>query len=422
MIEAIKRRLDAVQFDFVKWFRLCTSISTVMVVGSWIAFATIGPNWGIDFTGGTEIQLEFTEPTEIGEVRDALRRLDLSDDAVQSINGRDSGEFIVRIQDPTFGMEGLSEEVESALETSYGADWVQSMDVSAEVSARFVVTHGEPAATPAEVRRALTGDLALAQVKPGREPNQLIIEIPGLAERIQARIATALGDRKFEVMSIEAVGPKVGADLRRQGFVALVATFALILVYVAFRFDIAFAPGAVIALIHDVSVTVGLFVLLQLDFDLTMIGALLTIVGYSINDTIVIYDRIRENQEKFSRSNTVDLINRSVNETLTRTIATNGATMLSIIMFLFFGGPVLRNFALAMMCGIIFGTYSTVYIASPMILLMERIKPWLVRLVAIRDVPPDDGGPDEGAGGPPLTESEKRRRARAEAEKREQTG
>ncbi len=421
MIEQLKRRIDAVQLDFVKWFKLCTSISAIMVLGSWIAFFTIGPNWGIDFTGGTEIQLKFAQPTEIGEVREALRRLELSDDAVQSINGRDSGEFIVRIQDPTFGMEGLDAEVEQALETAFGPDWVQAMNVSAEVSARFVVTHGEPAATPAEVQRALTGDLGLAQVKPGRSQNQLIIEVPGLAERIQERIASALGDRPFEVMAIEAVGPKVGADLRRQGFVALVATFALILVYVAFRFDIAFAPGAVIALVHDVSVTVGLFVLLQLDFDLTMIGALLTIVGYSINDTIVIYDRIRENQEKFSRTNTAELINRSVNETLTRTVATNGATMLSIVMFLFFGGPVLRNFALAMMCGIIFGTYSTVFIASPMILVMERIKPWLTSLVAVQDVPPDEG-PDEGAGGPPLTESEKRRRARAEAEKREQTG
>jgi preprotein translocase subunit SecF len=421
MIDAIKRRLDAVEFDFVKWFKLATTVSAIMVIGSWIAFFTIGPNWGIDFTGGTEIQLQFAEPTDIAEVRQALRRLDLSDDAVQSINGRDSGQFTIRIQDPRFGMEGLVEEVEGALESVYGPDWVQDMDVSAEVSARFVVTHGEPAATPAEVQRALKGDLALSQVKPGRQPNQLIIEIPGLAERIQERIGSALGDRTFEVMSIEAVGPKVGSDLRRQGFIALVATFALILVYIAFRFDVAFAPGAVIALVHDVSVTVGLFVLLQLDFDLTMVGALLTIVGYSINDTIVIYDRIRENQEKFSRTNTAELINKSVNETLTRTVATNGATMLSIVMFLFFGGPVLRNFALAMMCGIIFGTYSTVYIASPTILVMERVKPWLTSLIAIRDVPPDEG-PDEGAGGPPLTESEKRRRARAEAEKREQTG
>jgi preprotein translocase subunit SecF len=424
VIESLKTYIDGIRLDFVKWFWPCSSVSAVLVVLSWVAFAVVGPNWSIDFTGGTEIHLKFEDPLPIGEVRDAVRSLGLSDDSVQAVNGTESGEFVVRIQDPTFGVEGLADEVKAELERVYGAGWVEQMQTSAEVSARFVVDHGQPAAGHKEVQRAIEATFPQATVSPGRDDDQIVVELPGLAERIEARIATAMGDRAFEVLAIEAIGPRVGADLRRQGFVALVATFALILVYVAFRFDMAFAPGAVIALVHDVSITVGFFVLFQLEFDLTMIGALLTIVGYSINDTIVIYDRIRENREKYSKSATAELLNQSINETLTRTIATNGATMLSIVMFLFFGGPVLRNFALAMMCGILFGTYSTIYIASPMILVMERIKPFLTRLVAIQDAGPDDGGPDPDAtgGGPPMTESEKRRRARADAEKREQLG
>ena len=173
----------------------------------------------------------------------------------------------------------------------------------------------------------------------------------------------------------------------------------------------------------------GLFVVFQLEFNLPMIGALLTIVGYSLNDTIVIYDRIRENRDRHRRSDLdlESLINVSISETLTRTVATSLTTMMAILMFLAIGGPVIRNFAFAMFLGIIFGTYSTMFVASPLILVMEDVKPWLAKLVAIRDDDDDDLGPGIGGGddddggddGPALTESEKRRRARAEAEGRD---
>jgi preprotein translocase SecF subunit len=231
-----------------------------------------------------------------------------------------------------------------------------------------------------------------------------------------------LGEHKFLVLSIEAVGPKVGGELRRQGFISIAATLCLVLLYVGFRFDMAFAPGAIIALIHDVSITVGIFTFLQLEFNLPMIGALLTIVGYSLNDTIVIYDRIRENRDRYRRKDTGDLINVSINETLTRTVATSVTAMLALSMFLLLGGDVIRNFALAMFLGIIFGTYSTVFVASPMILLMEDARPWLSRFIALPDIGEDD---DEAADPEAaevdeseMTESEKRRRERADGERR----
>ena len=165
-------------------------------------------------------------------------------------------------------------------------------------------------------------------------------------------------------------------------------TLALVLVYIAFRFDLTFAPGAIVALFHDVSITLGIFVVIQEEVNLSMIGALLTIIGYSLNDTIVIYDRIRENMQKYSRKDMKSLINDSVNETLARTLATSLTTMAALLAFLFIGGPVIKTFALAMMIGVIVGTYSTVFVASPMILVMERAKPAIARML----VPSDKAG------------------------------
>ncbi|MFK7929867.1 MAG: protein translocase subunit SecF, partial [Myxococcota bacterium] len=231
--------------------------------------------------------------------------------------------------------------------------------------------------------------------------------------------------RTFEVLSIDAVGPKVGGDLRTQGMLAILATLALVLLYVGFRFDIAFAPGAILALVHGVSITVGIFVILQREINLPMIGALLTIVGYSLNDTIVIYDRIRENQERYRRKDMADLINVSINETMARTLATSVTTFLAIVPFIIFGGEFLQGFfpglpsagdviwafAFAMLLGIVFGTYSTVYVASPTILVMEDVKPWLMKLLPNIGVAGDDDsdGDDDPAA---LTASEQRRRER----------
>jgi len=422
MLEPIKRFLDGLQFDFVRYRYIAGAISGLLMLASWAVFIGVGPNWGIDFTGGTEIHLKFDDPTEISEVRTALRSMDLSDDAVQAVNGADSGEFVIRIQDASFGMEELETEMTQALADTFGADWAQSMTASAEVSARFVVDYtGDPIAHQ-EIARQLRPTFDGLTANPGKSQTQVILQVPGLSERIKDRIAVSLGDKQFSVLSTDAVGPKVGGELRRQGFISIAATLGLVLLYVAFRFDIGFAPGAVLALAHDVSLTVGIFVLARLEFNLPMIGALLTIVGYSLNDTIVIYDRIRENRDRYRRNDLPSLINVSISETLTRTVATSVTTMLAITMFLAIGGPVIRNFALAMFFGIVFGTYSTVFVASPMILVMEDLKPYLSKLVAsdesLESTSPPGTDDDPDAPAPPMTESEKRRRARAEADQR----
>jgi preprotein translocase subunit SecF len=175
-----------------------------------------------------------------------------------------------------------------------------------------------------------------------------------------------------EAERVEFVGPKVGGELRRDGLSALAIAFLLILVYIALRFSARFAPGAVVAVIHDVLVTSGIWVLLGLEFDLRVLAALLAIVGYSLNDTIIVYDRIRENLEIHTKVDLPEVLNRSVNQTLSRTLLTSGSTLLAVFALLAVGGEVVRPFALAMAIGIVVGTYSSIYIAAPTLLVLER--------------------------------------------------
>lgn len=187
---------------------------------------------------------------------------------------------------------------------------------------------------------------------------------------MQETLRAKLGELSVE--RVEFVGPKVGAELRDAGLLALVISFGLILVYIWFRFSLTFAPGAVIALVHDVLVTSSILVVLGRQFDLTVLAAMLALVGYSLNDTIIVYDRIRETLEVHGHGDMAAVINESVNHTLSRTLITSGVTMLSVIALLALGGPVVRDFSLTMVIGIVVGTYSSIYVASPIALVLEQ--------------------------------------------------
>jgi len=191
-----------------------------------------------------------------------------------------------------------------------------------------------------------------------------------IVDKIHDALAQQVGP--LEVERADFVGPRVGAELRRDGLLAIGVACLLILVYIAFRFAATFAPGAVIALIHDVVITAGVFVVMGREFDLTVLAALLAILGYSLNDTIIVYDRIRENLALHTKVDLEEVLNRSVNQTLSRTLLTSGTTLLAVLALLLVGGPVIQPFALAMTIGIFVGTYSSVYIAAPTLLILER--------------------------------------------------
>jgi preprotein translocase subunit SecF len=371
--------------DFVGKRKYAAILSTLAVLSSLVIFFVVQPNWGIDFTGGTEIQVQTTPAADISDIRTTLSGLGLGSDAVQQVDGEDSGAFVIRIQDPEFGTEGMEEQVRSELSAAFGDAWIEDLAFDAQVRVTITVRYPtDQGVAITDVREALT-DPRIELVEDGLDDTVVIKFVPtatNIQSLLQEGYAGSGEGRSLTVEDAQQVGPKVGGELRQQGFLAIVATLALILVYVAFRFELAFAPGAVLALFHDVTIVIGIFTLTGHEFNLSMIGALLTIIGYSLNDTIVIYDRIRENMSKYRRRDSERMINDSINETLSRTLATSFTTILAMSAFLLLGGAVIETFALAIIFGVIFGTYSTVFVASPTILLMEDLKPHLGRYFA----------------------------------------
>ncbi|MBI5442153.1 MAG: protein translocase subunit SecF [Deltaproteobacteria bacterium] len=287
-------------FDFIGKRRIFVPLSVGLVILSFLGFFVPGIRYGVDFAGGTVVQLRFQRAVGPEEIRAALRGLISGSPTVQSLGA--GNEYIIQTEESSADLEGLS-------------------------------------------------------------------------KRVRDSLATKLNDPSLEVRRVEMVGPKVGDELRRKGILAAALALAGILVYVWWRFEFYYSLGGLIAIFHDCIITVGAFILTRREFDLTALAAVLTIAGFSINDTIVIFDRVRENLRKLSgKGDLAQVMNKSINETLSRTLLTNG-TVLAVVLSLFlFGGPVIHNFALAMLVGSIAGTYSTVYIASPFALFANR---WL---------------------------------------------
>ena len=295
---------------FTRYRKVAVIVSTAINLAVLLFLFFKGPNLGVDFAGGTMVQLKFQQKTTIPEVRQALEAVQLGGSTIQDFGQEGSNEYLVRIEKVDVDLASIGEQMKKALTDKFGAD-------------------------------------------------------------------------KFEIRRVEYVGPKVGEDLRWRGTLSVIASTIMMGVYIWVRFASAFGTkfglhfgiGAVIALIHDVLVTVGALMLASYEFDLTVVAALLTIVGFSVNDTVVICDRIRENLRKLRRETLESIINTSINETLSRTILTTGTALLVLLALYVLGGAVIRPFAFALLVGFISGVYSTIFIASPVILLWgEKMK------------------------------------------------
>lgn len=205
-------------------------------------------------------------------------------------------------------------------------------------------------------------------------PNELLIktDIIENTEDANQKLSSALGNYKYEIRRVEMVGPKIGSELRKDAIYAIIMALIGIMVYIWFRFDRYYAVASVVAIVHDVFITLGIFSLLSKDIDLSIIAALLTIVGYSLNDTIVVFDRIRENIHKHSKERLEGVVNLSLNETLSRTVITSLTTLIVVIVLLLLGGEVIHNFAFALTVGVFVGTYSSIFVASPVMIHLEN--------------------------------------------------
>ncbi len=378
--------------DFVGKRNFFAALSGIAVLVSILLFVFVQPNWSIDFTGGTEVQVKFQQDTDISEVRDALKPIGIGDDAIQQLGEDTDDRFLVRLQGASSANQAEVDAVRAALVSTFGADWVEELRIDEEVGTRASVTY-KGDTVPIDRVSAAVSSLPGVSVQPSTEENTFYIRLPGVAEEIRGALSESLAGKEFVVERTDSVGPKVGGNLRTAGIVSMFITMAILTVYVAVRFDFAFAPGAILCLFHDAVITVGIFVITRQEFGLSMISAILTLVGYSINDTIVIYDRIRENMEKYRKAELHKLINDSINQTLSRSIMTSGATALALIPFLIWGGPILRQFASAMLIGIVIGSYSTIYVASPLMIILKENQDKILRLLGLNRKPPSGATP-----------------------------
>ena len=321
--------------DFIGKRRLCAALSIGMLLASIAAIPIRGIRMGIDFAGGTEFQVRFANGSNAdeGAIRSVVTRCGVRDPSVVRYGETDESEFLIRFRvDAEDGAEG----------GSVGADCPLTDEERAQLAATAEAVGG------ASGESGDTGEIV---------------------DRLTFALVNAVGP--LDVDRVEFVGPRVGSELRRDGLYALGIACLLVLAYISFRFSLRFAPGAIVALVHDIGITAGLFVMWGLEFDLRVLAALLAIMGYSLNDTIIIYDRIRENMELRTKHDLVEVLNRSVNQTLSRTVLTTGTTMVAVLALLIVGGPVIRPFAIAMVIGIVVGTYSSVFIAAPTLLWLE---------------------------------------------------
>ena len=314
------KSLKNFKFDFLGKRYIALVLSAIMIVISLGSIIFKGMSFGIDFTGGTLVEVTYTKPVEIDPIRDALVESGYDDAIVQYFGTARDIMIRIPVREDAKGAE-VSNQVMQALRGQLGEILDQSANQArTQYCLSATVTSSAPCAV--QMRR------------------------------------------------VEFVGPQVGDELANQGGLAMLYALFGILIYVTWRFEWRFAVGSVVALIHDVLITVGFFSVFQLEFSLTVLAAVLAVIGYSLNDTIVVFDRIRENFRKMRKGEPIDIMNQSINQTLPRTILTSLTTLIVLISLFLFGGDIIHNFSIALILGVLVGTYSSIFIASPSVLLL----------------------------------------------------
>jgi preprotein translocase subunit SecF len=288
-----------ININFVGRLKYAIAFSVVLTIICIISIFWKGLNYGIDFAGGTLVQIKFHKAASADDIRKVLNQIGIDDSVIQPFG---ADEVIIRTAKSSTEIKSLSGKIEDSLNAAYGKD-------------------------------------------------------------------------AFQVQRVEVVGPKVGKDLTQKAILAVIFSWVGMLIYIAFRFEFRHAVGGLVGVVHDVIITVGVFSIFNIEFTLTIVAALLTIIGYSIHDTIVVFDRVRENVRKNTKKDLPTIMNESINQTLSRTILTSFTVVLVVAVLFFFGGAVIHDFAFALLVGVIFGTYSSVFIAAPVVLAWENYKP-----------------------------------------------
>ena len=342
------------------------------------------PTYGTDFKGGTEVEVAFTKSVDAATIRAAVHRGGFTaPDVVSVTDPTNPNRFLIRVQETSSLDEPKRDALQKALCFAATEEVVDPACAGKQRASEVKFSPGGDKITARYDQEPELGAVATAiqsvsgvELRPSPHNPQVVsqrdhkveIQLKSKGDQLMDGLRRELGAEVVpeNPLRVEWVGPKAGKQLRDAAVKSVAIAIVFIMAYVAFRFDLRFAPGGVVALVHDALVVVGVFVLFKREITLSTIAAVLTIVGYSINDTVVVYDRIRENLGKHRGKTFAQIINLSVSETLSRTLLTSGATMLSFLAFFIWGTGVIKDFALALLVGIVAGTYSSIYVAAPL--------------------------------------------------------
>jgi preprotein translocase subunit SecF len=360
--------------DFLgkKWYFLAFSL-VFSVAGIFSMLFWHGIPYGVDFRGGTLVYVKFAKAPDNNDIRAAMDRVGLHNARIQSYGSPGNNEVLIGVSEQEtseLALDRSKTQIINALESNAPAG-KQDLNNASFLTLKNYLAEKDPlrAGTDADQRYAAQAQAIVNyrdKVKSG-----VLTSLDELKAAADPAVVAALPDgfflSNFGVRNVEIVGPQVGAQLRKQAFLAAVYSLAGMLVYLAFRFEWIYGVAAVITVFHDTLITVGAFSLMNKEISLTVIAAILTLIGYSNNDTIVVFDRIRENLKLMRREKLSDIVNRSINQTLSRTILTAGLTFLTVLALYLFGGEVLKGFSLALVIGILIGTYSSIAIAAPIL-------------------------------------------------------
>jgi len=373
--------------DFLKyrWWAIGASWALILI-GMFAVFVQKGLKFGIDFSGGTAIAVKFNERPDVDKLRKILDGANLGEIGIQRYEDPEKHEVLIRVQQQAKEGRDVAGDVLRTLRQGLeGPTDPAKIDINTEGKATLAARLA--AADPDRVAGRADADLAAAYAQVAErviaQRSQVGLfhsaadfgTIPGVSPEVKAWLGANTVVGPFVLLSAENVGPQVGADLQKKAVLAIVWSTIGMLLYIVFRFrSLPFGVGAVVAIVHDTLITIGLLALFGREFNLIVVAALLTLVGYSNNDTVVVLDRVRENLKTPKKEPLDVVINRSINQTLSRTILTSGATMIVVIALYFLGGEVLNTFALTLIIGIIVGTYSSIYVASAIVVIWKDFR------------------------------------------------
>jgi preprotein translocase subunit SecF len=370
--------------DFMKYRRFFVIVSLVLVAISILAVFVLGKlNLGVDFAGGTQITVKFEHAQEMNDLRALTAAAGIEDAQIQSFGDAEDNEALIRSSLVPGQEEGTQQLVLDALNREFNTGAEKGFDLNQQgsVALAALLFERDPdqvRSQDEEVAQNHYGEVADAVLDLRRQEGLLdsweqIAALPSVSEETLALLQQDADLGEFAILGVESVGPQIGSELRRKGILAVVSSLIGMLIYIWFRFELRFGVGALVAVTHDVLIVLGLFVIAGFEFNLTTIAGFLTLVGYSVNDTVVVFDRVRENLRRSRREPLIDVMNKSLNQTLSRTVLTSGTTILVVACLFFLGGDVLRGFAFILTVGVIVGTYSSIYVASPFALLWENL-------------------------------------------------